>query len=774
MPIRYHLTVDYQNVLSATELFVVDYYPSKGVDNVLVIDRSGSMAYADKMTATQQAAKLYIDSWMERDRIAVESFNGLVEMPLPMTAWSTNPTVPPNGSREDAHAAIDSLTAFGSTAIGDAIMRGWDELKARGSADADWAIILLSDGMQTSGVKEFPDAITAIQASSDKTPSIHTVAVGPDADRVMMQQAARGTLGAYHFVSAPADGTAARGAVDASASLTDALLLPLRLDEKYRFIATQVADQQQFFSLNGPTHDAATEEWIEIPVDAKAREMVLSLSWLPGVAAFQLYDPLSNTVAPALQVAGRQATWRVNAPKSGVWTLYVRGVRNEQGVDSLLSSYYLQGSLRTTLALQAFVTTPADELAPGRPFHLTAFLNDSGPVGGATMTATVSRPDPDRNLVDMVMHDDGAHGDGEAGDGVYGGTFTATALSGSYQVKIAADGYSVDVGTFHREALLSVHLKSEGDDGDSDQDGMPDPWEKRHQCLKIGQSDGDGDPDKDGASSAKEYRLGTDPCDPDSDEDGEADGTDQRPLEHDENRAEPPWAVAWPGREQAWVKYVASNLARVHVYRRTSAGAAVARVQPTAYSRGEATVSDADPYVLIGTQEPATGVFLNEVDVVNDLDYCYLVVGETFDGQRTVAHDETCTTPRYDPVPPQGGLVIDDGANLSRGRTVKLKLIASDEISPHTAEDHGGAGLEPPHDAISGVTAMRIGNDPEFMGVSWEPYAAERTWVLSDTHAPSSVYVQYRDGAGNLSRVYAAAIHIGSGVMVYVPALMKP
>jgi len=764
----YDLTVDFQHALTATEVGAVQYQPRIASDNVLVLDRSGSMSYSDKLSSTKDAAKLYIDSWKPGDRIAVESFDNVVEMPMQLKDWTTDPPPAPVGSREEAQSAIDALTPRGLTAIGDAIMAGWEELKARGVPTHTWALVLLSDGLHNAGVKSFDDAALAIANSSEKKPNIHTLAVGPDADRLKMDWVARINGGTYHYVSAPADGTAARGA----ATITDTILLPLHLDEKYRYIATQVDDMQQFFSLNGPIMRNSQVEEIFIPVDAKADEMVLSLSWLPALRAAQLTDPSGTLIAPTLSVADRQMIWRVRYPTSGMWRLLVYGVNQTEAFGTTLPPYYVQGALRSTLALHAFATTPVDQRTPGAPVHLVAFLNDSRPVLGATVTATVVRPDPDADAVVVSFHDDGAHGDGEADDGVYGADFLRTELGGSYQVKVFADGSSEEIGAFHREALLSFHIVSEGDDRDSDQDGLPDPWEKHYRCLRVGRNDADADPDKDGLSNAREYALGTNPCDPDSDNDGESDGTDPRPLDHDEGRTQPPWTVAWPGRSKTWVKYVATGLSRALVYRRILSYTTEARLRPAAFdSAADAATDDADPYVLVASQQPPTGIVSDTADVIDGFSYCYLLVGETADGQRTVAHDETCTTPRYDPAPPHGGLLIDGGAALSRGRVVSLTLIASDSVSPHTHEDHGGEEIEMPHDAESGVAQMRISDSPAFTGAAWEPYQPGRAWVLSGAHSPMTLYAQYRDGAGNESEVYAAAIHLAK--TVYVPLAVR-
>ncbi len=60
---------------------------------------------------------------------------------------------------------------------------------------------------------------------------------------------------------------------------------------------------------------------------------------------------------------------------------------------------------------------------------------------------------------------------------------------------------------------------------DSDNDGMPDSWERQHG-LNVGTNDSAGDPDGDGLTNIEEYRAGTDPQVADSDGDGLGDGVE--------------------------------------------------------------------------------------------------------------------------------------------------------------------------------------------------------------------------------------------------------
>jgi len=68
--------------------------------------------------------------------------------------------------------------------------------------------------------------------------------------------------------------------------------------------------------------------------------------------------------------------------------------------------------------------------------------------------------------------------------------------------------------------------ESPGKVGDIDNDGMPDSWEEKYNCLDKNKADDNADPDKDGLSNKEEYGKGTSPCDPDSDDDGSIDGVE--------------------------------------------------------------------------------------------------------------------------------------------------------------------------------------------------------------------------------------------------------
>jgi len=95
--------------------------------------------------------------------------------------------------------------------------------------------------------------------------------------------------------------------------------------------------------------------------------------------------------------------------------------------------------------------------------------------------------------------------------------------------------------------------------------------------------------------------------------------------------------------------------------------------------------------------------------------------------------------------PPTGTISINDDAVYTNTTTVTLSLSASD--------------------SESGVSQMRFSNDNALWS-DWESYASNTDWELSSGDGSKSVYVQYKDAAGNESSSYSDSIILDSGIIV--------
>jgi hypothetical protein len=102
-----------------------------------------------------------------------------------------------------------------------------------------------------------------------------------------------------------------------------------------------------------------------------------------------------------------------------------------------------------------------------------------------------------------------------------------------------------------------------------------------------------------------------------------------------------------------------------------------------------------------------------------------------------------------DVTPPVGTVSIIGVTGLqAMASTVTLELSATDDVS--------------------GVGQMLISNQPDFAGATWESYATSRAWALGSN---GTVYVRYRDNAGNVSTTYSASLP--SNRSVFLPLILK-
>ena len=90
-----------------------------------------------------------------------------------------------------------------------------------------------------------------------------------------------------------------------------------------------------------------------------------------------------------------------------------------------------------------------------------------------------------------------------------------------------------------------------------------------------------------------------------------------------------------------------------------------------------------------------------------------------------------------DSTPPTGEVTVNNGDPYTTSNTVTLNLSAADPGS--------------------GVSQMRFSNDGTTWS-DWEPYGTSKTWNLAPGTGSKTVYVQFKDNAGNISTSYTDLI----------------
>ncbi|MCT6924174.1 S-layer homology domain-containing protein [Metasolibacillus sp.] len=109
------------------------------------------------------------------------------------------------------------------------------------------------------------------------------------------------------------------------------------------------------------------------------------------------------------------------------------------------------------------------------------------------------------------------------------------------------------------------------------------------------------------------------------------------------------------------------------------------------------------------------------------------------DAAGNISSETISDTIGLDKTNPSGTIRIAEGALQTASANVSLALLASD--------------------SASGVTHMRLRNENQPVGTgTWETYTASKGWTLSGGEGTKTVYVEYRDAAGNISTAVSASI----------------
>jgi len=738
-------------------------YEKRVLDQVLVIDRSGSMlspAGYPKLTAAKNAASLFVDAANSNDKLGVVSFGGDNVEPNDDAILHTMLQDVTDAQRNAARTAIQGLSTTPNvlTSIGDGLEKARGEFTLRGSAlGQDW-IVLLSDGMENEALF-WSNVRAAILAAGIK---VNAIALGPYTDQPLMQAIAKDTGGTYYYVDVPT-----------GSFRTDALsavVYPRRLYDAYASAFERIRRHERIWEAEGTLGRGASRTFNVFIGEGGIEDGRISISW-PDPAApidVEIRRPDGSLVQDG--VAGARvfkgSTYvvaHVGTVASGSWQIRVRALRGATAFLGIFSGWNRQGaSLDVYFAEYHDDTTLLNKhglFLRGLPMPILATLTDSkGPIAGAVVSATVEHPDGTTLVLPLL--DDGSHGDGNADDGIYGNLYTRTTVAsetgqpddpgrtppkrGSYNVRVQATGVDNLGDRFHRIRKAAFQV-FEGESEkqvhpDQDEDGMPTRYELLHPCLDPATPDARVDPDRDGLPNGVEYETGTDPCDADTDRGGESDGSEvarrANPFDPRDDVLPQPIdveVVDWiPDHMPRLPLRPNSNLIRfplnraytaVLIYRSTSPGGPFRQIAtvPTARSDG----------------------FYRDGGLVNGRTYYYYVQGEGTRGHLSAPSHVFSGTPKADPFPPIGSVLINHGQAYVETRWVTLDLQAD-----------------------SDTKEMLIANTSDFDGAGWEAYTPTKSWRLDPVDGYAAVFVKYRDAAGNESIIYSDDIRVtGRGTL---------
>ena len=744
-------------------------YDDVNIDQVLLIDRSGSMnkqsGGISRMTAARAAAQLYIDSAGSDDLLGIAQFYGDGNNPGNLSEnWDDATMGLPLGSMSsqiirdlaclyvDENNPANPFIPSGRTSIGDGLYIAASNLVNYGRASAQKSIILLSDGHQNEPTN-INDQLGSLVMNNIK---VYTIALGPHCDESKLEMLANDTGGRYYKIEADEDTSSPMPLKLGMPSTMTEYLMMKNLADVYLSVNEEITKKSRLIDNSyqielGQTVSVSYEVAPGGLKDARIcafhslanANLDLTVTDPDGVV-YPIPSSGSNKYDPEHHIV-----YRIDEMKNGVWTFDLTS--NESNLLDI--SFYL--SAKNVQGAQANIRISQDHDKAslkgykliGLPVNIRASLCDSlGYISNANVNATISHPNKDD--VSIPLKDNGNGFDNLNNDGIYGAQYRATTEgtvhgsydengpeidnTGSYTVDVTIQGVDNFGRSFsiNEKEYFNIYIDGEGGFFDTDLDGIADNYEELYESLNPAVADAQSDNDGDGLSNYNEYQIGTLPNNGDSDGGGENDGSEI-------NRGSNPFDSS---------DDTISSISDIRILTRLQGIERDGLIQPNRniivipFEEGFDKIelwrtSDTNsisgiPFSYIGNlTSTSNGVYIDD-NLTNYTTYYYKALPVGVASQTGTWSRIISGVPKADPIVPEVRISIN-GQDSVIDPFVDLNIYASDD-----------------------VTEMQLSLNPDFSGSLWIPFQNNIQNYSLGSPSPEtlkSVYLKVKDADDNYS-----------------------
>ena len=186
-------TLDLLLTIATPELPAGQVQPRPPLNLALVIDRSGSMA-GRKLSYARKAARFLAGELTTRDRLAIVTFDGEVQVVVPST-----PVADPLAFI----AAINTIHSGGCTALFDGWLEGVMQVAEHLERNALNRVLLLSDGQANEGLTNTAEIAAKVAGLTAKGISTSAFGLGDGFDEDLMGAMATSGDGTLAFIESP-------------------------------------------------------------------------------------------------------------------------------------------------------------------------------------------------------------------------------------------------------------------------------------------------------------------------------------------------------------------------------------------------------------------------------------------------------------------------------------------------------------------------------------------------------------------------------------------
>jgi Mg-chelatase subunit ChlD len=162
------------------------------INLALVIDKSGSMADADKLSKVKDSLLTLVNQLRETDTLSIVVFDSEAEVLRPAREV---------GDREEVRRLIRGLEPGSSTNIHAGLMLGYKEALKNYKQGGTNRVVLLTDGIANQGVTDPAQIARESLSFNDRGVDLSTIGVGLDLNKDLLRDLAKSGRGLFHFVA---------------------------------------------------------------------------------------------------------------------------------------------------------------------------------------------------------------------------------------------------------------------------------------------------------------------------------------------------------------------------------------------------------------------------------------------------------------------------------------------------------------------------------------------------------------------------------------------
>ena len=148
----------------------------KPANVLLIVDTSGSMNDENRLVRAKEGLSVFFDQVGSQDSVGLTIFSDRIQPLIPVGSFADN--------EQQLRGTVQNLIADGGTAIYDATINGFGQVRSKTSPERITAVVLLTDGEDTDSAASAEEAVEAVEAQGDSDNQVRVFTIAYSAGAV--------------------------------------------------------------------------------------------------------------------------------------------------------------------------------------------------------------------------------------------------------------------------------------------------------------------------------------------------------------------------------------------------------------------------------------------------------------------------------------------------------------------------------------------------------------------------------------------------------------